>query len=69
SSLSQDFLPSSWDYFVPTVFDIGIYLGTFGIFFTGFLLFLRFLPMVAMAEIKFVLPQANPHHYEQNGHL
>jgi molybdopterin-containing oxidoreductase family membrane subunit len=68
TSLSQDFMPSSWDYFVPTIFDIGIYLGTFGIFFTGFLLFLRFLPMVAMAEIKFVLPQADPHYYEHNGH-
>lgn len=68
TSLSQDFLPSSWDYFSPTFFDVGIYLGTFGIFFTFFLLFLRFLPMVAIAEIKGVLPQADPHYYEHNGH-
>ena len=39
-----------------------IYLGTFGLFFTGFLLFLRFLPMVSIAEAKLVLPESDPHH-------
>ncbi|MFQ5651204.1 MAG: NrfD/PsrC family molybdoenzyme membrane anchor subunit [bacterium] len=67
SSLSNDFLPSSWDYYTPTIYDIGIYLGTLGIFFTGFLLFLRFLPIVAMSEVKGVLPQADPHSYNHNG--
>ncbi len=61
-SLSRDFLPSSWDYFTPTIWDILVFLGSFGLFFTLFLLFLRFLPMVAMAEIKGILPEANPHH-------
>ena len=61
SSLSQDFLPSNWGYYRPTLIDIGTYVGTFGLFFTGFLLFLRFLPMVAMAEVKGVMPEANPH--------
>ena len=46
----------------PTMFDVAIYLGTFGLFFTGFLLFLRFLPMVSIAEAKLVLPESNPHH-------
>jgi molybdopterin-containing oxidoreductase family membrane subunit len=58
ASLSQDFLPSSWDYFKPTIFDVSTFLGSFGLFFTLFLLFIRFLPMIAMAEVKGVLPQA-----------
>ncbi|MDF1544277.1 MAG: polysulfide reductase NrfD [bacterium] len=65
STLSRGFLPSSWDYYSPTLFDIGIYVGSFGLFFTFFLLFLKFLPMVAMSEVKGILPQANPHH----GHI
>ncbi len=61
-TLHADFLPSSWDYYSPTIYDIGIFVGSFGLFFTMFLLFLRYLPMVAMSEVKGVLPQANPHH-------
>ncbi len=61
SSLASDFLPSSWDYFKPTIFDIGFLAGSFGLFFTLFLLFLRYLPMIAMSEVKGVLPQADPH--------
>jgi molybdopterin-containing oxidoreductase family membrane subunit len=63
TSLARDFLPSSWGYFSPTVVDIFTYLGTFGLFSTLFLLFLRFLPLMAMAEIKAVTPQADPHHH------
>ena len=62
TSLANDFLPSSWDYFSPSMYDIGIMIGSFGLFFTLFLLFLRFLPMIAMSEVKGVLPQADPHH-------
>ncbi|MBT7616184.1 MAG: polysulfide reductase NrfD [Calditrichaeota bacterium] len=61
-TLHRDFLPSSWDYYTPTMFDIGIFVGSFGFFFFMFLLFLRFLPMISMTEIKGVLPQADPHH-------
>ncbi len=61
-TLSRDFLPSSWDYFSPTIYDVGILIGSFGLFFTMFLLFLRFLPLVAMSEVKGVLPEADPHH-------
>jgi molybdopterin-containing oxidoreductase family membrane subunit len=61
-SLYQDFLPSSWGFYKPTWVDIGIYLGTFGLFFTCFLLFVRFLPLIAASEVKGVTPQANPHH-------
>ena len=64
SSLANDFLPSSWDYYTPTWVDIGMLVGSFGIFFTLFLLFCRFLPMIAMAEVKGVMPQADPHYYD-----
>ena len=67
SSLSADFLPSSWDYYSPTFVDIGIFIGSFGLFFTFFLIFLRFLPMIAISEVKGVLPQADPHYYHGNG--
>ncbi len=61
-TLSRDYLPSSWDYFSPTIYDVGILVGSFGLFFTMFLLFLRFLPMVAMSEVKGALPEADPHY-------
>ena len=61
TSLHRDFLPSSWGYFSPTMWDVMCLLGSFGLFFTMFCLFVRFLPMVATAEVKTVLPQADPH--------
>ncbi|HKL15885.1 MAG TPA: NrfD/PsrC family molybdoenzyme membrane anchor subunit [Balneolaceae bacterium] len=64
SSLSTDYLPSSWGYFSPTIWDVLTYVGTFGLFFTFFLLFLRFMPMVAVAELKGAMPQADPHNYD-----
>ena len=66
-SLHRDYLPSSWDYYSPTLVDMLTLIGSFGLFFTLFLLFLRFLPMIAAAEIKSVLPQADPHFYEYAG--
>jgi Ni/Fe-hydrogenase subunit HybB-like protein len=66
SSLSRDFLPSSWDYYRPTFVDIGILIGSFGLFFTLFLVFLRFVPILAISEVKGVLPQADPHHGQEN---
>jgi molybdopterin-containing oxidoreductase family membrane subunit len=62
TSLSRDFLPSSWGYFKPTWVDVGMFVGSFGLFFTLFLLFIRFLPMVAMAEVKGVMPHDGEHH-------
>ena len=62
TSLSRDFLPSSWAYFRPTLYDFGILLGSFGLFFTLTLLFTRALPAVAMAEIKAVSDGAQPSH-------
>lgn len=63
TSLHRDFLPSSWGDFVPTFWDVSVLLGSFGLFFTLFCLFVRFLPMIAMAELKGVLPAASPHHH------
>ncbi|MFC1555323.1 NrfD/PsrC family molybdoenzyme membrane anchor subunit [candidate division KSB1 bacterium] len=62
TSLANDFMPSSWDYYSPTLVDIGTFVGSFGLFFTLFLLFVRFLPMISIAEVKGVLPKADPHH-------
>jgi molybdopterin-containing oxidoreductase family membrane subunit len=61
-SLHRDFIPSNWGYYRPTWVDIGTFMGTFGLFLTMFLLFLRFLPMIAISEVKGVTPQADPHH-------
>ncbi len=67
-TLHADFLPSSWGYYSPTYVDILTYVGSFGLFFTLFLLFLRFLPQVAVSEVKGVMPEANPHHYMKGEH-
>ena len=64
-TLSHDFIPSSWDYYTPTFWDISLFLGSFGLFFFLFFLFIKFIPMVAIAEIKGVLPQASPHYVEE----
>ena len=56
TSLSRDFLPSSWGYFTPTPIDILMFIGSFGLFFTLFLLFCRYLPMIAISEVKGVMP-------------
>jgi len=66
TSLSRDYLPSSWDYYSPSIWDILTFVGSFGLFFTFFLLFLRFLPMVALSEVKGILPEADPHHYHRH---
>lgn len=55
TSLAQDFLPSSWRYFKLTPWDYGVLLGSFGLFFTLFLLFCRLLPTISMAEVKSVM--------------
>jgi len=65
TSLHRDFLPSSWGMFYPTMWDVMLLIGSFGLFFTMFCLFVRFLPVIAAAEVKSVLPAANPH---ANGH-
>ncbi len=60
-SLDRAFLPGSWQEFAPTPIDIGMLIGSFGLFFTLFLLFIRFLPIVAMAEVKHVMAHVDGH--------
>jgi len=60
-SSDLDFLPSSWAYYNPTIVDILTFAGSFGLFFTLVLLFIRFAPLVAIAEVKSVMPQADIH--------
>jgi Ni/Fe-hydrogenase subunit HybB-like protein len=68
-SLHRAFLPSGWGMFYPTVVDIGILIGSFGLFFTLFLLFIRFLPMIAMWEVKGVVVDQESHgHGGDHGH-
>ena len=55
TSLHRDFLPSSWAMFYPTFYDVGMYLFSLGFFFTAFLLFAKFFPVVNMAEVKSII--------------
>jgi molybdopterin-containing oxidoreductase family membrane subunit len=52
TSLHRDFLPSSWGYFRPTLVDVLTFAGSIGLFLTLFLLFVRFLPIIAISEVK-----------------
>jgi Ni/Fe-hydrogenase subunit HybB-like protein len=52
TSLHRDFLPSNWAMYRPTTIEVATLVGSFGLFFTCFLLFCRILPMIAMAEVK-----------------
>jgi len=56
TSLYRDYLPSSWPvYYRPTIWEVGFYMGTFGLFFTCYFLFSKYFPVIAIAEIKHVL--------------
>ncbi len=61
-SLHQDYLPSAWRNYQPTLVDYGILAGSFGIFFTLVLLFARVLPVIATSEMKADLPGAQARH-------
>jgi molybdopterin-containing oxidoreductase family membrane subunit len=52
TSLHRDYLPSSWTIYSPTIVEIGLFIGTLGFFFTAFLLFAKFFPIIAIADIK-----------------
>ena len=58
-SLHRDFLPSSWAMYYPTRWDIACFVGTLGMFAFGMLLFIRFLPMISIFEIRELLPEAH----------
>ena len=62
TSLNRDFIPASWGMYYPTQWDFMTFFGTIGLFLTLFLLFLRFVPMIAIFEVKMLLPQSKVSH-------
>jgi Ni/Fe-hydrogenase subunit HybB-like protein len=58
TSLHRDFLPSSWDMYYPTRWDFAMFTGTIGLFFSLFFLFVRFLPAIAIFEMRTIVPEA-----------
>jgi Ni/Fe-hydrogenase subunit HybB-like protein len=60
TSLHRDFLPSSWQMYYPTIWDFMTFFGTIGLFLTLMFLFVRVMPMIAIFEVKTLLPGANP---------
>jgi molybdopterin-containing oxidoreductase family membrane subunit len=58
TSLHRDFLPSSWGYYAPTIWDWAVYIGTLGFFMTMILLFVRVLPLITIFELRMLLPGA-----------
>jgi len=58
TSLHRDFLPSSWGMYYPTIWDWTTFLGTLGLFLTLLFLFIRFLPMISIFEMRTILPEA-----------
>jgi len=58
TSLHRDFLPSSWGMYQPTQWDWAMFIGTIGFFFTLLFLFIRFLPMISIFEMRTILPEA-----------
>jgi molybdopterin-containing oxidoreductase family membrane subunit len=60
TALERDFLPSSWTDYAPTLVELATLAGSFGLFFTCFLVFCRFLPVIAIAEVKTILDKPGP---------
>ena len=58
TSLHRDFLPSSWGMYAPTRFDWMTFVGTIGLFLALMFLFIRFLPMISIFEMRTILPEA-----------
>jgi Ni/Fe-hydrogenase subunit HybB-like protein len=60
TSLHRDFLPSSWGMYTPTFWDWSTFIGTIGLFLMLVFLFIRFLPMISIFEMRTILPDAEP---------
>ncbi|MEI6815250.1 MAG: NrfD/PsrC family molybdoenzyme membrane anchor subunit [Bacteroidota bacterium] len=68
TSLHRDFLPSSWTMYHPTFIEMGIFIGTIGLFFTLFLIFARVFPVIALNELKTVLKATSDKSHKNLGH-
>lgn len=68
TSLHRDYLPSSWTMFYPTFIDIGVFVGTLGLFFTFFLLFARYFPVLALNELKTILKSSGESYKNDDSH-
>ena len=70
TSLYRDYLPSSWStYYSPSIWEIGFYVGTFGLFFTCYFLFAKYFPVIALAEIKSILKTSGEKYKNQMGDI
>ncbi|HYC56798.1 MAG TPA: NrfD/PsrC family molybdoenzyme membrane anchor subunit [Candidatus Binatia bacterium] len=58
TSLHRDFMPSAWFMYTPTRWDFGVFIGTIGLFVTLLFLFIRFLPMISIFEMRTLVPEA-----------
>jgi molybdopterin-containing oxidoreductase family membrane subunit len=58
TSLHRDFLPSSWGMYSASFWDWSTFIGTIGLFLALLFLFLRFLPMISIFEMRTILPDA-----------
>jgi molybdopterin-containing oxidoreductase family membrane subunit len=67
-SLHRDFLTSAWGQYAPTIWDWSLYLGTIGFFIMMMFLFARFVPMLAIAELKDIWHRLYHGHGGHNGH-
>ena len=66
TSVYRDYLPSAWStYYTPTIWEVGFYMGTFGLFFTCYFLFSKFFPVIAIAEIKHILKRSGENYKEK----
>jgi molybdopterin-containing oxidoreductase family membrane subunit len=68
TSLHRDYLTSSWTMYKPTIVEYGLLIGTLGIFFTAFLLFIRIFPVISIAEVKSILKTGSKKHNTGGGH-
>ncbi|HEY2348962.1 MAG TPA: NrfD/PsrC family molybdoenzyme membrane anchor subunit [Puia sp.] len=68
TSIYREYLPSGWStYYAPTIWEVGFYLGTFGLFFTCYFLFSKFFPVIAVAEIKHILKKSGENYKQKMG--
>ncbi len=65
TTLPRTWLPGMWKAYSPSAVDVMTFVGTIGMFLTLFLLFLRFLPCINIAEVKWTLDESDPHHEDK----